>query len=100
MKSDRAVIRALFKELISSRRRKFPARGLQLDAPNRQGVYVIYSPGKKVVHVGRTVRRERETRHRRPPQGLCRRLRNHLQAASSFTNTFLKGHGARLRRGY
>jgi hypothetical protein len=63
-----------------------------MDAPNKQGVYLIYSPGsKKVVHVGRTYR---------GTAGLRQRLRNHLHGSSSFTQEYLEGHGRKLREGY
>lgn len=88
---DATQIRSLFSVLKRSKRRHFPRAGERLDAPNEQGVYVIYSPSGKVLHVGRTYR---------GTNGLRQRLSNHLHAASSFTESYLKGHGARLRSGY
>lgn len=84
-------IRSLFSELKRAKPQKFPEAGQKLEAPNEQGVYVIYSPRGEVLHVGRTYR---------GTKGLRQRLNNHLHAASSFTQQYLKGHGARLRSGY
>jgi hypothetical protein len=84
-------IKSLFRKLAKAKLRSFPEAGERLDAPDEQGVYVIYSPRGKVLHVGRTYRGTR---------GLRQRLNNHLHASSSFTNGFLKGRGARLRAGY
>jgi hypothetical protein len=61
-----------------------------MDAPDLQGVYVIYNARGKVLHVGRTPK---------GAKGLHQRLSNHLHGASSFTIKYLEGHGARLRRG-
>lgn len=84
-------VRSLFAELKKARPQSFPKAGARLDAPNEQGVYVIYSRTGKVLHVGRTYR---------GTNGLRQRLNNHLHAASSFTQSYLNGHGARLRSGY
>ena len=81
-------VEALFIELIRSPQRMFPPLRGQLDAPDRQGVYVIYDPRGKVVHVGRTPR---------AAGGIAQRLRNHMNASSSFTKKYLKGGGSRLR---
>lgn len=88
---DAKAVQSLFSELKRTRRRPFPKAGDRLDAPNEQGVYIIYSPSGKVLHVGRTYR---------GTNGLRQRLSNHLHAASSFTMQYLKGHGTRLRSGY
>jgi hypothetical protein len=65
-----------------------------MDAPDRQGVYLIYSPRirkvRKVVNVGRTYR---------GTAGLQQRLKNHLHGASSFTQKYLKANGRKLRKG-
>jgi len=95
MNREQKAVRALFKKLKRARLRPFPNHGEPVDAPDRQGVYVIHSPRRKnvrtVVHVGRTYR---------GTAGLRQRLKNHLHGASSFTNEFLKGHGRKLRSGY
>ncbi|WP_155809323.1 hypothetical protein [Bradyrhizobium sp. URHA0013] len=88
---DAGSVRSLFTELKKTKPKAFPKVGMRLEAPNEQGVYVIYSPSGKVLHVGRTYR---------GTNGLRQRLANHLHAASSFTEQYLKGHGARLRSGY
>jgi len=85
---EREQVANLYADLIASPLVKFPPRGLV--APMQQGVYVIYGPSGKVLHVGST-----------PSgfQGIWQRLRNHLHKASSFTLVHLKGDGARLRKG-
>ena len=59
--------------------------------PIKQGVYIIYSPTDKVLHVGRTLRGRR---------GLQQRLRNHLRGQSSFARNYLDGYGIKLCNGY
>ncbi len=70
---------------------RFPAAGERLDVPDLHGVYIIYSPKGRLVHVGRTVRGKR---------GLYQRLNNHLHGKSSFVIKALDGKGSNLRRGY
>jgi hypothetical protein len=95
MNHEQRAVKALFKKLKRAKLRRFPDHRKRMDAPELQGVYVIYSPRRrkvrKVVHVGRTYR---------GTAGLRQRLRNHLHGASSFTIEFLKGHGRELRNGY
>ncbi len=69
----------------------FPQARGTLEVTANHGVYVIYSPRGKVLHVGRTVRGKR---------GLRQRLNNHLQGQSSFVASFFRGRGAKLRQGY
>jgi len=92
MASDRDFerISALFKQLSSAELKRFPPAGIYLDAPEEKGVYVIYSPKRKVLHVGQTTRAKR---------GIRQRLKSHLSAKSSFVRTHLKRDAARLRRG-
>jgi excinuclease UvrABC nuclease subunit len=84
-------IAGLFAALKGARLRKFPARREHLDAPTEQGVYVIYSPHGKVLHVGSTPRAK---------NGIAQRLRNHMATQSSFTVKYLCKDGSRLRKGY
>jgi hypothetical protein len=92
MSREQKAVRALFIELKHSRLHEFPKHRKRIDAPNKQGVYVIYSPGvRKVVHVGRTYE---------GTAGLRQRLKNHLHGSSSFTEQYLKGRGPSLRNGY
>ena len=92
IKPREKIVESDFRKLIGQRCKPFPKVGFVDDVPDKQGVYVIYSPRNgRVVHVGRTYRGKK---------GLRQRLRNHLQGASSFTKEFLKGDGSRLRRGY
>ena len=92
MKSDELkAVKALFKKLLRAPRQIFPERRQKLNAPDRRGVYVIYDPRGKVLHVGRTPRAK---------GGIAQRLRDHMAANSSFVNQYLEGDGSRLRGKY
>jgi hypothetical protein len=91
MSSELKKIERLFAVLMKRPLIVFPAAGEKLEATTKQGVYVIYSPTNHPVHVGRTVRGK---------WGIAQRLKNHLQAQSSFTVQYLKGDGPRLRGRY
>jgi len=69
---------------------QFPQERQQLKAPSEPAVYIIRK-GEIVLHVGRTLRGK---------YGLYQRLKNHLYGASSFTDKYLKGNGATLRKGH
>ncbi|HYN81831.1 MAG TPA: GIY-YIG nuclease family protein [Gemmatimonadaceae bacterium] len=84
-------IRKLFQSLRGASRFAFPRRRERIQAPDKHGVYIIFSPRGAVLHVGRTLRGKR---------GLRQRLKNHLHGSSSFTIQYLKGKGSRLRSGY
>lgn len=88
MKEEATIIAELFGALCASTRLLFPVQGSKLNAPNRHGVYVIYSPDGHVMHVGRTVRGK---------DGLVQRLNNHLQGKSSFTRKQFNRAGGLLR---
>src|SRR5262249_28862599 len=88
---ERREILRLFRELCRQSRHKFPLQRVKLDAPYALGVYVIYDPTDRVVHVGRTPRAK---------GGLHKRLYDHLSGASSFTNEYLNGDGSQLRGAY
>lgn len=88
---ERKMVAKLVSRLLRADRVFFPCTGERLNAPVEQGVYVIYSPRGKILHVGRTTR---------GAKGLRQRLNNHLHTQSSFTVFYMKGHGARLRNGY
>jgi hypothetical protein len=90
-KYERRKIDKLFVSLNRAPLREFPAPRKRLDAPTRQGVYVIYSPSGKILHVGSTPRAKK---------GIAQRLRNHMATQSSFTIKSLGKDGSRLRRGY
>ena len=81
-------ILALFENLCSRPTQVFPQKYQSLDVPTTQGVYIIRKRGT-VLHVGRTISGR---------AGLHQRLRNHLNGASSFTNKYLNGDGALLRK--
>ena len=84
-------IKQLLDVLLSSNLFPFPPAREKLEAPEKQGVYLILCPRGQVVHVGRTLRGKK---------GLNQRLRNHLTTNSSFTNIHLKSGGSILRKGY
>jgi hypothetical protein len=84
-------IQKLLQKLINSESHSFPPHRQPLDAPTDLGVYIIYDPQGRVVHVGRSVSGQ---------EGLHQRLKNHLQGASSFANKYLDGDGSKLRNGY
>jgi hypothetical protein len=88
--SGKAMVERLFEKLSSQKKRPFPPARGRLDAPKRQGVYVIRK-GAKVVHVGRALGGN---------NGRHQRLMNHLHGASSFATEYLKRSPNRLRKGY
>jgi len=83
-------IRELLKVLVAAPRMRFPVRRGTLEATKDQGVYLIFSPKGRVLHVGMTPK----ARH-----GIWQRLRDHLATQSSFTNVYMKGDGSKLRSG-
>ena len=70
---------------------EFPAPGSRIEAATEKGVYIIYSPRGRVLHVGGTPRGRR---------GVAQRLRDDLAGKSSFVQKYLNGHGRLLREGY
>lgn len=89
--TERQKIRNLLSRLNRQPLRSFPPERQRLNAPKAHGVYVIRNRNKRVVHVGRTLRGK---------NGLAQRLRNHLQAQSSFVIAHLNGDGNKLRNGF
>ncbi len=73
---EQKIIRSLFKQLKNAPLRKFPILRGELDASNKKGVYIIYNPRGRILHVGSTPRAK---------GGIAQRLRNHMQGQSSFT---------------
>jgi len=84
-------INKLFKKLLSNEKHLFPKKYVRTNAPTHKGVYIIYNPEGKVVHVGSTPRGK---------NGLSQRLRNHLSGSSSFCRNYLKGDKTKLRERY
>jgi hypothetical protein len=84
--TEQETIRMLFDKLVSAPLQSFPVSRGKLDAPNKPGVYVIYSSRGKILHVGRT-----------PRAVLGKRLKNHPHGGSSFANKYLKGDYSRVR---
>jgi hypothetical protein len=87
-KREQDTVTALFDELIDAPHCRFPdARG-SVTAPTDKGVYVIYDPKRRPLHVGSTPRAS---------HGIAQRLRDHLAGKSSFVEKEFKGHGSALR---
>jgi excinuclease UvrABC nuclease subunit len=86
MTLEKQKVEELFATLCTEPLHQFPPERQLLDAPSKPGVYIIRK-GETVLHVGRTIR-------------LHQRLKNHLHGSSSFTNKYLKGEGAILRKGH
>jgi hypothetical protein len=91
MKNEKRKISALLSKLLKAEVEYFPPPRSSLTATRKQGVYIIYSPSGKVLHVGRTPSGK---------NGIRQRLSNHLHGASSFTIHHLNKKGSRLRHGY
>jgi len=81
------IIRKLLNKLCRQPKIIFPKQNGRIEAPSTQGVYIIRR-NNDVLHVGRTLRGK---------GGLHQRLANHLHGSSSFTKTFFKGNGDKLR---
>ena len=79
------------KNLLRATRFLFPGLREKIAAPISQGVYLIYTPDNRLLHVGRTYRAKR---------GLAQRLHDHMVGASSFSSNYLPKHGRELRNGY
>lgn len=91
MSQEYRAVKELFSKLLEQPKTSFPQPRNILDAPKAQGVYIIRK-NHSVLHVGRTYRGK---------DGIKQRLKNHLQASSSFANDYLNGNGAILReKGY
>ncbi|MFQ6035511.1 MAG: hypothetical protein ACE5NM_06635 [Sedimentisphaerales bacterium] len=90
MNYERKKVKQLFEELRLQKKWTFPKTRERLEAPKQHGVYIIYR-GKKVMHVGRTLRGKK---------GLYQRLKNHLYGNSSFTKKKFNGSGWKLRKGF
>jgi hypothetical protein len=88
---ERKIIQKLLAALLRAERQRFPDAHETLEAPNEKGVYIIYSPQGKVMHVGSTPRAKRR---------IAQRLRDHLAGRSSFTAKMFNRDGSRLRNGY
>ena len=90
MTPERQKVEELFNALCKQPMLQFPQDHKKLEATSKPGVYVIRK-GDIVLHVGRTLRGK---------DGLYQRLKNHLHGSSSFTDKYLKGNGAALRKGH
>jgi hypothetical protein len=84
-------IRELYQKLRRSKPFNFPKKGDELHCTDNHGVYIIFSPSGKPLHVGRTLRGKK---------GLCQRLKNHLHRNSSFVRNYRSGRDTKLRKGY
>lgn len=88
MNKESKEVKILFDKLCVQPKLSFPQFRQLLNAPSKQGVYIIRKE-ETVLHVGRTLRSR---------NGIHQRLKNHLHGSSSFTNKYLKGKGATLRK--
>ena len=88
---ETVIVHKLYDALLKQPLRPFPPPRQSIDAPAKRGVYVIYSPRGRVLHVGSTPKAR---------EGIAQRLRDHLAAQSSFTQRYLGGEGTKLRKGY
>lgn len=88
--TDINKVHKLFTKLINSSLVKFPQKG-KVEITIEHGVYIIYSPKKLVLHVGKT---------HRGKNGLKQRLQNHINNSSSFSKQYLNKKGKVLREGY
>jgi hypothetical protein len=86
--NEQRKLRKLLTKLLNSECTEFPPAHERLDAPNRKGVYIIYSPQGKILHVGSTPYAK---------GGLAQRLR--LAGKSSFTKKKFNRDGSKLRAG-
>jgi len=91
MSGEAKHIELLFKLLISQPKHLFPKPRKRIEVPEKQGVYIIYNPKGKVVYVGIT---------KYGQNGLKNRFKNHLYGMSSFSKTYLKNKGSKLRNGF
>ncbi|MBX2963726.1 MAG: hypothetical protein KF687_14540 [Cyclobacteriaceae bacterium] len=80
----------LYKTLIQSDQYTFPSKG-KVKISEKHGVYIVYSPTDKVLHVGNTPSGKK---------GLNQRLYNHVTRTSSFSRVYLKPQNISLRNGY
>lgn len=80
----------LHKTLVQSKQYTFPTKG-KVKISEKHGVYIVYSPADKVLHVGNTPSGKK---------GLNQRLYNHVTRTSSFSREYLKPQNISLRNSY
>lgn len=88
--TESTKINILFEELIASEKHLFPVKG-KVNRTTKHGVYVIYSPLNKVLHVGRTTYGK---------NGLNGRLTDHITKAGVFYRKYLKPNNIEMRGAY
>lgn len=91
MRQEQRTVRKLLTELVHKQRHSFPGNRERLEGPKKKGVYIIYSPQGRVLHVGSTPWAK---------GGLAQRLRDHLAGRSSFVIKMFDGDGSKLRVQY
>jgi hypothetical protein len=91
MNKELAQTTKLYKSLLHRKEQVFPMPRKGIEAPTKQGVYIIIDSRGSVVHVGKTSRGR---------GGIKQRLHDHLHGASSFTYEYLGGKGSKLRGEY
>jgi hypothetical protein len=85
--SELNQIMALLRKLKKRPIKTFPVLHQKIDAPQKPGVYIIYSPRGRVEHVGES-------------RSIAGRLRGHMGNSSSYVNKSLRRRGAQLRGAY
>ena len=55
MSRELDIIKKLYARLLNVRPTPFPLAGERLDVTPKHGVYIIFSPRSRVLHVGRTL---------------------------------------------
>lgn len=85
--NEPSIIQDLFEKLTSSKFYIFPLKG-KINASEKHGVYIIYSPKNGVLHVGNT-----------PSgiKGLNQRLYNHISCTGVFYDKYLKPNKIKMR---
>jgi hypothetical protein len=83
-------IHKLFEKLVLSKDHIFPPIG-KVNVSTNHGVYIIYSPKMKILHVGKTTT---------AIGGLNQRLLNHVRNQSSFSKNYLIPNSLNLRHGH
>ena len=90
MNNEPAEIKELFEKLICGDLHRFPKTG-RVNVTNNHGVYIIYSPHGKVLHVGNTPSGK---------NGLNQRLYNHITRTGIFFKKYLEPRKIDMRGSY
>ena len=85
--NEPSIIEDLFVKLTSSKFYIFPIKG-KINVSEKHGVYIIYNPKNKVLHVGNTPSGRK---------GLNQRLYNHISCAGVFHKKYLEPNKIKMR---